>query len=65
MYALYKGEKCLGIGTVQQLAQQLNVQLRTIQFYGTDAYKRKLEKRKNSNNAKILINLDECGEEEC
>lgn len=59
MYALYKGEECLGIGTIPQLAKQFNVKLRTIQFYGTNAYKRKLEKRKKSNNAKILIDLDE------
>ncbi|MBY7009540.1 hypothetical protein FDB15_08175 [Clostridium botulinum] len=59
MYALYKGEECLGIGSIQELAKQFNVQLRTIQFYGTDAYKRKLEKRKNSNNAKLLVPIDE------
>lgn len=59
MYALYKGEECLGIGTIYQLAKKFNVNPRTIKFYGTDAYKRKLEKRKSSRNAKILIDLDE------
>lgn len=59
MYALYKGEKCLGIGSIPQLAKQFNVQLRTIQYYGTNAYKRKLEKRKKSYDAKILIDLDD------
>lgn len=59
MYALYKGEECLGIGTIYQLSEKFNVKLETIKFYGTNAYKRKLEKRKNSRNAKILVNLDE------
>ena len=58
MYALYKGEECLGIGTVYQLAQKFNVKIETIRFYGTDAYKRRLEKHKNSKNAKNLINLE-------
>lgn len=58
MYALYKGEKCLGIGTIYELAKQFKVQVKTIQYYGTGAYKRRLGKRKNSKNAKILINLD-------
>lgn len=58
MYALYKGEELLSIGTIYQIAQELKVQVRTIKYYGTNAYKRKLEKRKNDNNSRILIALD-------
>lgn len=59
MYALYKGEELLSMGTIFQIAQDLNVQVRTVKYYGTDAYKRKLAKRKKSNNSKILVNLDD------
>lgn len=58
MYALYKGEELLSIGTIYQIAQELKVQVRTIKYYGTNAYKRKLEKRKNDKNSRILIKLD-------
>ncbi|EPZ9216517.1 hypothetical protein JVI29_002911 [Clostridium perfringens] len=59
VYALYKGEKLLSMGTIFQIAQELNVQVRTVKYYGTDAYKRKLAKRKKSNNSKILIELED------
>ncbi|EGT3613202.1 hypothetical protein E5N06_07580 [Clostridium perfringens] len=59
VYALYKGEKLLSMGTIFQIAQDLNVQVRTIKYYGTDAYKRKLAKRKKSNNSRILIELED------
>ncbi|ACD24120.1 hypothetical protein FDE76_13420 [Clostridium botulinum] len=57
-YALYKGEEILGVGTIYELASMLNVQIRTIQYYGTNAYKKKLAKRK-SRNVRILIPIDE------
>ncbi|WP_283699120.1 hypothetical protein [Clostridium perfringens] len=47
------------MGTIFQIAQDLNVQVRTVKYYGTDAYKRKLAKRKKSNNSKKLVNLDD------
>lgn len=56
-YALYKGEEVLGIGTLPQLASKFNLKIQTLQYYGTNAYKRKLNKRKNSKNPKILVNL--------
>lgn len=59
VYALYKGEKMLSMGTIFQIAQDLNVQIRTVKYYGTDAYKRKLAKRKKSNNSKILIEVED------
>lgn len=56
-YALYKGEELLGIGTPYQLAEQLNVKIETIKYYGTEAYKKKLSKRKKSNNPRELVVL--------
>lgn len=54
-YALYKGENCLAIGTIQEIAEKMNVQYRTIYFYTTPTYKRRC---KNSNNRLTMICLD-------
>lgn len=59
MYALYKGEELLSMGTIFQIAQDLNIKVSTVKYYGTDSYKKKLAKRKRSNNSKKLVNLDD------
>ncbi|WP_291563676.1 MULTISPECIES: hypothetical protein [unclassified Clostridium] len=61
-YALYKGEEILCIGTAKEIAKKLDVLPETIMFYGTNTYKRRLAKRKNVRNARILVIL---GEEDC
>jgi hypothetical protein len=58
-YALYKGEELLSIGTAKEIAKELKVLPETIMFYGTNTYKRRLEKRKNIRNARILVFLDD------
>ena len=58
-FALYKGENILCIGTLEEIARETNVSLGTIKYYRTKAYKRKLEKRKNSTNALILVELED------
>lgn len=59
MYALYKGEELLSMGIIFQIAQDLNVQVSTVKYYGSDSYKKKLAKRKRSNNSKKLVNLED------
>lgn len=46
IYALYRGEKFLGIGTKKELAELLNVKVGTISFYGTPAYKKRTSQEK-------------------
>lgn len=46
-YAVYRGENMLAIGTAKECAEILNVKQDTIKYYVTNAYKRKLAKRKN------------------
>lgn len=53
-YALYKGEECLGIGTIEEIAKQVNVRPRTIYFYSMPTYKKRCKKGKNR---RILIKL--------
>lgn len=58
IYALYKGEEILAIGTVFEISKKMGVQIDTILYYKTNAYKRKIEKR-NKNTHRILIKLED------
>jgi DNA-binding CsgD family transcriptional regulator len=44
---MYKGEECLGIGTIKELAEQFKVNIKTIKFYLTPTYKKRVKKSKN------------------
>jgi len=41
IYALYKGETLIADGTKQEIAEQMGVKLRTINFYMTPTYKKR------------------------
>lgn len=58
-YALYKGEECLHIGTAMEIAQAKNIKVTSVRFMRTPAYQRRLNRRKNSKNAMILIEIEE------
>lgn len=55
IYAIYKGEEFLNLGTVPELAKYLNVSERTIKFYTTKTYRKR---RKDSNNSIIVIKVE-------
>lgn len=55
IYALYKGDRFLELGTVNELAAYLNVSPRTIRFYASNTYK----KRMKGNNYYIVIKVEE------
>lgn len=55
VYALYKGDTFIDLGTACELAKVLNVSERTIKFYATKTYK---ERRKESNNSIIVIKVE-------
>lgn len=57
-YALYRGEEILSIGTVYEIAKDLGIKVDTVKYYGCNAYKRKIEKRK-SKIFRELIELEE------
>lgn len=46
-YALYKGENCLAIGTIEEIAKKMNVKYKTIYFYTMPTYKKRCKKSKN------------------
>ncbi len=47
VYAMYKGEECLGIGTFDELQEILKISRRTLQFYTSPTYKKRIKKSKN------------------
>lgn len=60
-YAVYKGDQLVIMGTAEECAKELKVQPETIYYYSTDAYARKLEKRKRPENCRhaVLLNGEE------
>lgn len=66
--AVYKGDKMLVMGTVEECAQALGVQPRTIRFYAMPSYLNRVEEwRENGigNNVRIAVSTDEEDEDEC
>lgn len=54
-YALYKGEECLGIGTLEELAEQLKISRKTMVFYATPTYKKRIKK---GINRRVLVRVE-------
>lgn len=57
-YALYKGERLLIIGTLDEIAKNQRVKKQTILFYQTPANLRK-NKKSHIGNYKVLVKLDD------
>lgn len=57
-FALYKGEDILSIGTINEIAEELNISPGTVKFYGTNGYKKRLSRRKVKS-ARELVELEE------
>ena len=47
IYAMYKGDECLAIGTLIQLSKALNIKIGTLYFYMSPTYKKRVKKGKN------------------
>lgn len=57
-YALYKGEECLAIGTIKEIAEHMKVKAKSIMFYMSPTYQKRGLGLK-SNNRRVLIKLEE------
>ena len=57
-YALYKGEVLLSIGTIEEIAKDVKTAVKNVKYYNTNAYKRKLAKRKRGINHRVLVELE-------
>lgn len=58
-YALYKGEEILAIGTIKEIANELNISPKTVSYYKTPRYQRRLANRNCGGNVRELISLDD------
>lgn len=58
VYALYKGDKFIDIGTKAQLMVKHNMKYETITFYLSNAYKKRLKER-DSKDAIIIIEVED------
>lgn len=56
VYAFYKGEEILSIGTKKELAEALEVDIKTITYYVSKAYKDRCKKiaSKNKNHIEVV-----------
>lgn len=52
IYALYKEEELLSMGTIKELAKEFNVKEKTIYFYSMPTY---LKRRSKSKNSRIVV----------
>lgn len=54
IYALYKGDEWITDGTKEELAEYLNVKVKTIDFYTTPVWR-----KRTKDNAYIVIKLED------
>jgi len=54
-YALYKGERMLAIGTMQEIAYEMKIKLNSVRYIKTPSY----QKRGTGKNRRVLVDLEE------
>jgi hypothetical protein len=55
VYAMYKGEDCLAIGTADEICQKMKIKKNTFHFYRT---KTRMKRVKNKNKSRMIIRID-------
>ena len=56
IYALYKGDTFINLGTIEEIAKSENVKPRTIRYLQTPCYKKRF--KEDDNNRKVLIKIE-------
>lgn len=56
IYAVYKGDEFIDLGTRKELAEKLNLKPDTVKFLSTPTYRKRI---KNRPNALIAIKIDD------
>ncbi len=62
IFALYKGEKVIDIGTAKEIAKKRSVTPKFIKYLSTPANLRRIDARKNKNrisNAMVCVKIEE------
>ena len=63
IYALYKGEEILADGTIDEIAEKMSLSYKVIGHYKTPTYAHRIARRKNANNCRVLVCLDDDDED--
>ena len=63
LYAAYKGDDFLAIGTLKELADRLSARKETIIYYATPAHRKRVLESKNPNGRVIVIRVEGDDEE--
>ncbi|MED0963839.1 hypothetical protein [Bacillus paramycoides] len=58
-YVVYKGESFVCIGTIRECAQHLGVLPKTMLFYKTPAYRKRVDGRKKARNYITVTEIEE------
>ena len=53
--SVYRGDDIVASGTYEECGKQLGIQARTIQWYTTPTYQRRLAKRKRDNGKRLAV----------
>ena len=56
IYAMYKGEELLAMGTSDEICKQMKINKQTFLYYRTRNYKKRIENRK-AKNYRIVIRI--------
>lgn len=59
IYALYKGDKFITEGTKKEIAEYTGLKVKTLSFYGTNAYLKRVRPHKHYKGFKELIKIQE------
>lgn len=55
MFAFYKGDKFIDVGTLREISERQHLTVSTLRFMATNAYRRRL---KDVDDSKIVVRLD-------
>lgn len=62
VYAMYKGDKFLDLGTKKELSERMGIKLETLDFLASNINKQRINKRKYQN-ALMLIKIGKEGDD--
>lgn len=59
IYAVYRGDEFIDMGTIKQLASKFRVKEDTMRYYTSKAYKRRITARENAKDYLIVIKVED------
>lgn len=59
IYALYKGDKFITEGTKKEISEYTGLKVKTLSYYASPAYLRRMESRKYRKDFKELVKIQE------